>query len=289
MLYSFASAFFLLVLTYFVDSSPFPIGGEASIGQWVDRIEYIITRNSDNVPDSVCLINVAYDKVLVEYEAKLYRDDEDSPTLPVGQIDVTDRDKLLRFLEIADSVDSYRYIMLDVRFDDDVETDSITMKLFSQIKKMDRIVYAIHQDSEPNTDAPIEKAAFGDYHTTFLASDVVKYPVCKTNQDGIFISSMPARMYEELNNREIMAYGWFTFDNGHLCVRSIYPSYPVRFYNWGKIQDYNQETILQYFNLGEDFLNSTAPHDLIENSIENRIVIIGDFVEDIHDTFYGQL
>lgn len=282
------SALFLIILSYALDATPLPIGGEVSVGQWLERFRALGNSDSDNIPDSIFLVNVTYDKTLVDYEARLFSNDSDSPKLPVGKIPITDRKKLYDFLSVADSLRNYRYILLDVRFEDDIENDSITGSLFSLISNMDNIVFAMHESGKNKEGAPIEKAAYSDYHTTFLVSDVVKYPLLKrTYSNTPYSLAMPAKMFSDLNNGSFTTHGVITYYNGHLCRRSVYPSFPIRITSWAKAADESQTPIIQYHNLGEDLVNLDNYKEVIEGLIDNRIVVIGDLVEDIHDTYIG--
>lgn len=279
--YSILSALFIFLLSYFIDSTPYPIGSEVNAEQWMERMGRLLKLRQDNVPDSVCLINVTYDKTLLDYDGRLYAD-TDSLLHPAGQIAVTDRSKLLRFLTIADSLKSYRYILLDVRFSDDIVTDSVTKKLFDLMRGMDRLVFAMHEDSEVAEEAPIEKGAYGDYHTTFLVTDVVKYPVFKHGRPSI-----PAKMYEDLADGRFTTWGWFTFFNGRLCRRAICPSLPVRLNSWAIPSETTGWPILQYHNLGENILLQENCEENIARLIDDQIVVIGDFIDDVHDTYIG--
>lgn len=282
------SAFFLLALSYFVDSTPYPIGGEVIVGQWMERLRKLTNKDTDNVPDSICIVNVAFDKTLVDYNARLFSNDYDSPTLPAGKITATDRGKLFEFLNIADSLKNYKYILLDVRFEDDIETDSISAKLFSLIGRMDNIVFAIHENGRIADGVPLEKAAFGDYHTSFLVTDVVKYPLLKYSRfNSCDIPSIPAKMYSELNHQEFSTNGLVTFCGDKLCRRCIYPSFPVRITSWAKQSEETNLPILQYYNLGEDLINTPNNRQVISDIINDRIIVLGDFIDDIHDTYIG--
>lgn len=282
------SALFLIILSYALDTTPLPIGGEVSVGQWLERFRALGNSDSDNIPDSIFMVNVTFDKTLVDYEARLFSNDSDSPKLPVGKITTTDRKKLYDFLLVADSLRNYRYILLDIRFEDDIENDSITKALFSLIGKMDNIVFAMHESGNSADGAPIKKAAYSDYHTTFLVSDVVKYPLLKRAESKTPYSlSIPAKMFSDLNNGNFTTSGLITYYNGHLCRRSIYPSFPIRITSWAKESDEDQSPIIQYHNLGEDLVNLDNYKEVIGDLIDNRIVVIGDLVEDIHDTYIG--
>lgn len=281
-------SFIIIALSYVIDSSPYPLGGEVTVGQWLERFRRITQGSDDNVPDSICLINVAFDKALVNYDARLFSNETDSPTLPAGTIATTDRRKLLRFLSIADSLHNYKYILLDIRFEDDIETDLISNELFSLIGRMDNIVFAIHENCRAASNAPLKKAAYGDYHTTFLVTDVVKYPLLKfTSSENKYLPSIPAKMYSDLNDKSFTTNGLFTFCDNQLCNRSVYPSFPIRLSSWARQSESSQYPILQYYNLGEDLINIPNNESVISDLIGNKIVVIGDFIDDIHDTYIG--
>lgn len=284
-----ASAAILIVLSYYIDSTPYPIGGEMTIGQWIERLRKICIADDDNVPDSICLINVAYDKTLADYEAPLYSGNPDSPTLYAGKITTTDRHKLLQFLNIADSLKNYRYILLDIRFENGIETDSVSLELFSLINRMKNIVFAIHENDDITPEAPLDKAAYADYHTTFLVTDVVKYPLLKQSKtDPHYVTGIPAKIYSDLTGTQFSSSGWLTYADKQLCLRSIYPTFPVRISSWARESKATHLPILQYYNLGEDLVNTPDSRKNISNLINNRIVVIGDFIDDIHDTYVGQ-
>lgn len=282
------SSFLLLCLTYLVDSSPFPMGDELNISQWIEYFRHIENPSANNIPDSICLINVAFDKVLVDYDAPLYVAD-DSETMFAGQVAITDREKLLDFLSIADSLGSYRYILLDVRFEQEIPDDSVSRQLFSLISGMDSIVYARHDSAIPAEGAPISKAALGDYYNTILVPGFVKYPILSYSSESRELeSSMSAKMFADLHDSRFSSRGWFTFNDGKLCYRAIYPTFPVRLKSWAEpySQDFELPTLV-YRNLGEDILLSSEPEKTIESLIDNRIVVIGDFIDDIHSTYVG--
>ena len=70
---------------------------------------------------------------LVEYE-------EDG--MPVGNMVITDREKLLKLLTIAKAANNYRYIFMDVNFEEGINSPSDSA-LFQTIKSMDRIVIPV--------------------------------------------------------------------------------------------------------------------------------------------------
>ena len=273
----------LLCLSYLFNSLPYSFGGDVSAQVWAERIGFIFNGRRNHLPDSIALVNVAYDKTLADYDGRLYSTPGDNRRAPSGRIALTDRRKLLDFLKAAKN-SRYRYIMLDVRFDDDIESDSVSLALFGLIGSMERIVFAVHEGSDPVADAPLDKAAFGDYNITAFESNAVKYPIVHGDRP-----SMASAMYSDLNGGRITTFGPLTFDRGALCLRSLFLDYPVRVFDRAVESDGLMPADYYYMNLGVDLLAGPDSVARIRDYVDGRIVVIGDFDNDVHDTSIGQL
>ena len=273
----------LLCLSYLFNSLPYSFGGDVSAQVWAERIGFIFNGRRNHLPDSIALVNVAYDKTFVDYDGRLYSTPGDNRRAPSGRIALTDRRKLLDFLKAAKN-SRYRYIMLDVRFDDDIESDSVSLALFGLIGSMERIVFAVHEGSDPVADAPLDKAAFGDYNITAFESNAVKYPIVHGDRP-----SMASAMYSDLNGGRITTFGPLTFDRGALCLRSLFLDYPVRVFDRAVESDGLMPADYYYMNLGVDLLAGPDSVARIGDYVDGRIVVIGDFDNDVHDTSIGQL
>lgn len=279
-----AVAVVLLCLSYLFNSLPYSFGGDVSAQVWTERIGFIFNGRRNHLPDSIALVNVAYDKTLVDYDGRLYNTiPGDNRRAPSGRIALTDRRKLLDFLKAAKD-GGYKYIMLDVRFDDDIVSDSVSLALFDLIGSMDRIAFAVHEGSDPVADAPLDKAAFGDYNITAFESNAVKYPIIHGDRP-----SMAAAMYSALNGGRISTFGPLTFDGSALCMRSLFLDYPVRVFDRAVETDGLMPADYYYLNLGVDLLADPDSVDRIREYVADRIVVIGDFDNDVHDTSIGQL
>lgn len=279
-----AVAVVLLCLSYLFNSMPYSFGGDVSAQVWTERIGFIFNGRRNHLPDSIALVNVAYDKTLVDYDGRLYNTiPGDNRRAPSGRIALTDRRKLLDFLKAAKN-GGYKYIMLDVRFDDDIESDSVSLALFDLIGSMDRIAFAVHEGSDPVADAPLDKAAFGDYNITAFESNAVKYPIIHGDRP-----SMAAAMYSALNGGRISTFGPLTFDGSALCMRSLFLDYPVRVFDRALETDGLMPADYYYLNLGVDLLADPDSVARIREYVADRIVVIGDFDNDVHDTSIGQL
>ena len=67
-----AVAVVLLCLSYLFNSMPYSFGGDVSAQVWTERIGFIFNGRRNHLPDSIALVNVAYDKTLVDYDGRLY-------------------------------------------------------------------------------------------------------------------------------------------------------------------------------------------------------------------------
>lgn len=273
----------VLIFSYWLHSCVFSFGGDLKAGQWIDRLSRVCKSDFDYKSDSIIFVNIAYDKVLKPYNALLDETEVMCTTRDyVGSDAMTDRAKLLKFLNELDSVD-YRYILLDIRFDKGFENDSISKALFRKIIETKRIVVARHNDCELADSTLISKTALADYHTTFLEAGLVKYPTIYGDD-----KTLPGKIYEDLYCREIKNYRLFCTDNGHLCYGSIFLTYPVRIQTWQCRKESTETYVRMYENLGTGILDSGHPIDYAA-MFSGKIIVIGDLINDTHETYVGTL
>lgn len=261
----------VLLANYIVGNTSIPLPDEMNILQGWDKLITISGNNKDSIPNEVLLIDVAYDKQLIDYY--------DENDFYLGQHIITDRKKLFEFLTQAKIANNYKYIMLDVIFEkgDKSEYDQ---DLFRLISTMDRIVIAAHEDKRLQDEVLMPKTANADYTTTWKETNFSRYQFIHGD-----MASIPLKMYQEIDHNDITKWGPFYFSRGWLCRRSVTLKLPYRF--TGDIKD---ETGMGKYNLlylGSDLLDSCSSND-IANEIENRILVIGDFKHDIHETYAGR-
>lgn len=261
----------LVTLTnYFVGNTAIPMPDEMSVLQRWNQLKSLNGWNHDSIPDDVLLIDVAYDKQLVDY----YIDG-----FPVGQYVITNRQKLLDFLMKAKHANNYKYIMLDVIFEKGIESPEDSA-LFSLIASMNRIVIPMHEDALLQDSCLYSKAANADYRVTWEESNFARYQFIHDGKESI-----PLRMYKELNNGYIHKWGPLFFSKGWLCRNGIALKMPIH------LGEYQEEGKLKQYSrlyLGADLLamDSIVP---IGQEIKDKIVVVGDFKDDVHDTYLGCL
>lgn len=270
---SIANAVVLFLLCYFVDNSPYSFLCDATLGQHVDQLKQAISPTNEEIPDELLFVNVAYDRELVEIK--------DEFGFPKGNIDITDRTKLLNFLsQLKDS--DYRYIILDVSFSDKYSTPQDSA-LFNTIAGMKNIVVAKSDEFELADPILLEKACYTDYSYHILENNFVKYEFIRNGEPTI-----PYKMFMDLYGNSISSFAGFYFFNGKLASKSVVLRYPITLWNRVTSNSDDREIgKLNYYNLGSDILDLGVD---VPSLAKEKIVVIGDYTEnDMHDTYMGPI
>ncbi|MBR6191377.1 MAG: CHASE2 domain-containing protein [Prevotella sp.] len=265
----------VLLLSYIAGNSARPLAGEKSVLVKLNSWKTMLGLAHDSVPDDVLLVNVAYDKMLVDYT-------EDG--LPIGQETITDRRKLLEFLTKAREADNYKFIMMDVILEQGITTE-YDSALFHAIAQMPRIVIPVHADAPLQDSILYPKAANADYNITHDETNFCRFQFMHDS-----MPTMPLVMYAEKTGLGIKRQGMFYTSGGRLCRNGMTLKLPVRIS--GAYMDRNEATedteMLErsFLYLGADILavDSVLP---VAEQISDKIVVIGDFNNDVHRTYMG--
>lgn len=258
----------LLLLSYLINNQAIFTGEDLNQYAWMEWIKDKcgLSKEIQEKKDAV-FINVAYDKQLI--------DRHDDYGMTVGNVDITDRAKLNSFLEILQKTNTYKYIFMDIRFEKGFDSP-MDSALFSRIKNMRNIVVANHEDIKLLDPLLSTKIALNDYRTTIIESNFVRYEYVKHGQ-----ISVPLFAYRELTGNNIDKHFLFYTCNHRLCYKSLFINSPVE--DWS---EFNDQDIKMYYNLGNDLLDNYSDKD-IALLTKNKYVVIGDMVEDMHDTYSG--
>ena len=258
----------LLFLSYFINNQAIFTGedlNQYALMEWI-KDKCGLSREIQEKND-VLFVNVAYDKQLID------RYDEYGMT--IGNVDITDRTKLCSFLEILQKTNTYIYVFMDIRF----EKGFISSKdsaLFAQIRNMRNIVIANHSDIDLIDPSLSKKTGLNDYPVTIIESNFSKYEFLKNDH-----VSVPLFAYHELTGNTIKRHFWFYTSNHSLCYKSLFINFPVE--DWS---EFNEQHHKMYYNLGNDILENYSNTDIAQLT-KGKYVVIGDMVEDIHDTYSG--
>ena len=268
LLFSLCNVVILLVLSYFLNNQPLFTGEDLDQYAWMEWIKDKLGISPDVDTNAALFVNVAYDKQFV--------DKYDDYGMTIGNSDVTDRSKLLAFLKILHKTGAYKYIILDIRFEKGYNVPEVDSLLFAEILSMRNIVIANHSDIELADSSLIKKAAISDYFATITKTNFARY---QYNYDGV--ESIPLYAYHELTGNTINKHGWLYTCNSRLCYNSLFVHFPIAKWN-----EYDEQQSKVYYNLGSDILDNYSDSDL-KKLTEGKYVIIGNMVEDVHDTYSG--
>jgi hypothetical protein len=268
LLLSLFNVILLIALSYFINNQPLFTGEDLDQYAWMEWIKDKLGISPDVDTNAALFVNVAYDKQFV--------DKYDDYGMTIGNSDVTDRSKLLAFLKILHKTGAYKYIILDIRFEKGYNVPEVDSLLFAEILNMRNIVIANHSDIELADSSLIKKAAISDYFATITKTNFARY---QYNYDGV--ESVPLYAYHELTGNTINKHGWLYTCNSRLCYNSLFVHFPIAKWN-----EYDEQQSKVYYNLGSDILDNYSDSDL-KKLTEGKCVIIGNMVEDVHDTYSG--
>lgn len=306
LLFSILTALLTCGVSYCLENQQSNLNEAAWVFHFLDRL---FDEKPVEQTDTVCFINVSCDRQLVPISPqKLYQ----------GYNIITDRQKLLRFLQRIerDSIE-YKYILMDVRFEKGFETE-YDDSLFAQICRTPRLVIAGHQSNDSGGEYEIadssllEKCGMSDYNQYSIVTNFSRYTFLQAGKPSIAL-----KMYDELRHQETSVKQWRNwpvyYTDGHLCINSpmMYLSGTVlNFEDYMMLQISQEEERMQngletgmeaesaklepeqnnyyfYHNLGGDFVNPF--NNNWKSDLNNRIIIIANFEDDLHDTYVGKV
>ena len=269
---SFVTAALFTVFCYFVTNLGYSIAGEKTLVSKINKKIKDWGNSKTDVPDSVLLVNISYDKELAPIN--------DADGFPMGDIDITNREALYTFLEILEQRNDYKYVMIDVFFADGIESPSDSA-LFNKIASMPRVVIPRHRDAKLAHDSLLHnKAYISDYIVTNTSSGFGKYELIAEGDTSIAL-----HMYKELTGHDVKKKGLlFYFDNGRLCNSTLFSRQAINFSS-----PYNADGEKNFYNLSADLLMDTE--DLLTTPLlKNKYIFVGAMeMVDIHSTAEGKL
>ncbi len=271
--YSVLLATLAMAVSYFSTNLNVAVSGEREVLKYWSFVSNLFPTNSKNtVPDEVLFINISSDRQLV--------DRTDEYGIPVGNVAITDRKKLDELLTLIKSAGNYRYVLLDVFFEEGYRSDSDS-SLFRNIASMDRVVIPRHVDGKLADSLLMLKSAYSDYTTSLNEDNITKYPLL--DREGKEYS-IPLKMYSDLTGRTLRRLGPLYMEKAALSRRAVFPKMYVQIDS-----PTNADGEKTYLNMGSDILDYRDQIDW-SGVLKDKIVVIGSFTDDdIHLTYAGDL
>ena len=260
---------------YFLNNTSVPLFSN-STSLWLPAM---LMQKDTPVPDEVVMFDVAYDKELVPVVDTVFGD-------TVGSRVVTSRPRLLQMLEVLKGA-SYRYLFIDVRFEssDRTECDSA---LFAALLRMPRMSVSTHRSSsgyEIADTALLQCAGYSDYRHIYFDG----FSHYELLQDGH--PSAAARMYECMDGTRLNCAGGVLYTSGgRLCNNTVF--LPLTDIGFGRERSgaRTSDGMVEQsrLTLGHQVLDMMLPEE-IHALVKDKIVLVGDFENDVHDTYVGEV
>ena len=260
---SLGHAILLLAFTIIWLNTNFAYGDERHLVQWSSVIKRVVLGIDEDPPKKDYLfINLAYDKALIPREDGL------------GNEVITDREKLTSFLQILKRhQQDVKFTMCDVLLKGRSDKDSL---LQETVKGIDRIVFPTQlTDSGKTETLSIEvPAAIADYK--MIIGGFLKFKLFQNNQ----VPTLPVYLYEKISKHKIDSkYGWY-FDNNRLMMNSIIIDYQIRTHELIDEGEYPMISLSELLILPEEVI--------VNEFLKGRMILMGDFNLDIHETIFGE-
>lgn len=261
---SFAHAFALLILSLLWLHTPYTYGDEKFLIKWCSVIKRMALHiDEDSSKDRFLFINLAHEKALIPLEDEL------------GNEVITDRQTLAKFFAIQKRhPNAIKFTVCDVFLKGRSENDSLLATTLSGIQNV--IFPTILDDN----DYPVVPAIKVPYALADYASSDQSFVKFKLLQ-GHNNQSIPVYLYEKLQQKTITNAWGINWEGNKPCLNSVIIDYKIR------PQLVFQDKAFPAVNLSELLL---LPEDiLVKEFLQDKIVIMGDFKHDQHNTFLGSM
>lgn len=260
---------------YFLSNTSVPLFSN-STSLWLPAM---LTQRDAQVPDEVVMFDMSYDKELAPVVDMVFGD-------TVGSRVVTSRPRLLQMLEELNGA-SYRYLFIDVRFESADRTDCDSA-LFAALRKTPRMSVSTHRSGsgyEIADTALLQCAGYSDYRHIYFDG----FSHYELLQDGN--PSVAARMYECLDGVHLKSLGGVLYtSDGRLCYNNVFlPLTDIGFGHERGGEEPSEGMVEQSrLTLGHQVLDMMLPEE-IHALVSDKIVLVGDFENDVHDTYVGEV
>ena len=239
---------------------------------------------------SFIFINTGKDLALVE------------DSIDYGNIAISDRDKILQLLKNINAMKvKPAYCVLDIQFyypyTVNPQTDTL-MQL--EINKDSNILLPILRAGKGAFRPPLYTSTYGHSEYRTFSTNFNKFRIILDEN----LKSIPLVMHEKINNAKYEDGILIPTCNDSLCLTAIWPTYYLKDNEIKKsmsgesIQDIEenakkkkkmQRVPVDYYNLGELLFDMEANPETYSNAFSDKIVIVGNFQEDVHTTPVGKM
>lgn len=251
----------LFAFTIYWLNSNLTYGDERFLVKWTSVFKRVALRIDHPPPAKQYLfINLAYDKALIPREDG------------TGKDIITDRKLLADYFSVLRrNPGAVRYTVCDVLLKGSSPDDSA---LQASVRGINNVIFPADEtdSSKLSVDVPAANADYEIAKEGFLKFKIIQPGGGK---------SLPLTMYEQLQHKKIRHRFGLYWDDGRPVLQSIIVDYQLRPH-----QLFTQGAF-PVISLSELLL---LPEEVVVNEfLKDRIVLMGDFEHDMHETVYGPM
>ncbi len=278
-LLSMLNGFFMLVFAFYWLSLPYTFGDEAFLIKWSSLIKKsLFGFDSKPLPDDIFFVDVSNSKTVIDAE------NEFGDISQYHRKVITDREHLTAFFKMLNEHHAdIRFVLCDVIFEDKTPYDSLLAKEFSVLgKKLLGVSYITNTGEyiTPVIDISHAPATYTATQNVFL-----KFPLILSDT----LKTVPLVMYEKLHDKHLHRKGFFYRFDGQLSLPSPIVDFKVRNADFGVSADPNKPNFTIWKMSTILWMRDHADAEELKTFFKNKIILIGDFQDDIHNTPFGQM
>lgn len=270
---------FMLCFSLYWLSLPYTFGDEAFLIKWSSLIKKsLLGFDAKPSPENVLFVNVSKNKTTINTV------NEFGENSPYHRKVITDRQQLTEFFTLLNHYEpEVHFVLCDVLFEDTTQYDAQLAQEFLRLGDKLLGVSNIAQKGtyvRPVMDIPYAPATYTATDGIFL-----KFPLLLEDS----IKTAPLEMYEYLNQAQFQKKGWFYRLNGRLSLPSPIVDFKVRNSDF-RIGTNRKEANFALYEMGT-ILEMREVLTVAETGkfFKNKIILIGDFKDDIHITPFGKI
>ncbi|WP_316738391.1 CHASE2 domain-containing protein [Pedobacter aquatilis] len=253
-------SFLLLILTALWMNSPNIYDNEASIIKWSSFVKNLFFKTGKKIsPDEFIFLDLSHEKTVIPDEH--------------GTSVITDRKKLAELFQIIKPQQhQVKYILCDVELRDKSPDDELLQK---SVYGIDNLIFAKSYNEDEQVEEPGFKVNQGI--TDYKMSDGQFIKLNLFQKDSI--STLPVLMYSYLTKNSIRTVKPFHIQDGTLCFNYLITDYKIRPYELFKTKTYPLMRLSDLLSLRNN--------GIINSILKGRIIVMGDFENDVHETVFG--
>ncbi len=259
---SFLHAFLLIAFTAFWMSTDYTYGDERFLIKWSSILKRVVFHIDEDPPKKDFLfINLAYEKALIQRD--------DGPGTEV----ITDREKLTAFFNILKRhQNDVKFTVCDVLLKGASLHDSL---LQSSVSGIQNVVFPTHltDDGQPEKLTVNVPHAIADYQA--VSGGFLKFNLFQNDT----LPTLPVYLFEVINGRKLETRNGWYFEDGRPALSTLIIDYQIRSHELFEEAEYPVITLSELLMLPEEVI--------VNEFLKGRMIIMGDFNQDIHDTVFG--